>query len=45
MASVLGVSTQSFLTYEKTGDMKLSQALKCTEYLMALEELERKIVN
>jgi DNA-binding XRE family transcriptional regulator len=43
MASLLGVTSQSYLYYEKKGDMWLLQALKCTEYLLALEELEKKI--
>ena len=45
MADLLKISVNSYKRYEKTGDMWFSQTEKCTEYLMALEEVEKKIVN
>jgi DNA-binding transcriptional regulator YiaG len=43
MADVLHINWRTYQNYEKTEDMLLSQALKCTEYLKGIEELERKM--
>jgi len=43
MAEILKVTPLTYLKYEQKGDMLFTQALKCTQYLQALEEVENKI--
>lgn len=43
MAEILKVTPLTYFKYEKKSDMLLSQALKCTEYLGGIEELEKKV--
>jgi DNA-binding XRE family transcriptional regulator len=43
MADVIKVNVNTYKRYEKSNDMWFSQAQKCTEYLRALEEVEKKI--
>ncbi len=45
MANILKVSWRTYQKYEKVGDMLLSQAIRCTEYLKKTEELENNIKN
>lgn len=42
MAEVLNVNWRTYQKYEKIENMLLSQALKCTEYLKGIEEVENK---
>ena len=42
MAEILRITPLTYFKYEKKGDMLLSQALKCTEYLKGIEEVENK---
>ncbi len=42
MADLLKLSYQTYQKYEKRGDMLVSQAIKCTEYLQKVEKDKRE---
>jgi DNA-binding XRE family transcriptional regulator len=43
MAQVLKISLSTYQKYERGSDMPISRVKKCTEYILALEEVEKKI--
>ncbi len=45
MAHILKIGITTYKKYEKELDMPLSRVKKCTEYFLALEEVEKKITE
>lgn len=45
MAHVLKVSLSTYQKYERDFDMPISKVKKCTEYFLALEEVDEKITK